>query len=245
MEIKDNNYTYQSVIQMDDEQTSSRKFLANVFLWMFAALAISSLFAWEFASNLDLQAYIIDPVTHGLTGLGLLALFSPLAFVLLMRFGMNRISFPILVVLFLIYASVMGIGLSGILWVYTLNSVLSVFLAATALFGVMAVAGYTTKTDLSGLGSLLFLGVIGMIIASLINMFLLHSASFDYILSFFGVAIFTGLTAYKVQNLKNIGAGIEYGDADGKKLALMGALSLYITFVNLFLYLLRIFGRRR
>ncbi|QKJ31403.1 Bax inhibitor-1/YccA family protein [Mucilaginibacter mali] len=245
MELKDNNYTYQSVIQMDDEKTLSRKFLANVFLWMFAALAISSFFAWEFANNVDLQAYIIDPVTHGLTGLGLLALFSPLAFVLLMRFGLNRISYPVLAIIFIVYASVMGIGLSGLLWAYTLNSVLSVFVAATVLFGVMAVAGYTTSTDLTNFGSLLLLGIIGLIIASLINMLLLHSAQFDYVLSFFGVAIFTGLTAYDVQKLKNIGAGIEQGDATGKKLALMGALSLYLDFVNLFLYLLRIFGRRR
>lgn len=245
MELKDNNYSYQSVIQMDDEKTLSRKFLANVFLWMFAALAISSFFAWEFANNVDLQAYIIDPVTHGLTGLGLLALFSPLAFVLLMRFGLNRISYPVLAVIFIIYASVMGIGLSGLLWAYTLSSVLSVFVAATVLFGVMAVAGYTTSTDLTNFGSLLILGIIGLIVASLINMLLLHSAQFDYVLSFFGVAIFTGLTAYDVQKLKNIGAGIEQGDATGKKLALMGALSLYLDFVNLFLYLLRIFGRRR
>lgn len=245
MEIKEKNYTYQSAIQMDDEQTLSRKFLANVFLWMFAALAISSFFAWEFANNVDLQSYIIDPTTHGLTGLGLLAVFSPLAFILVMRFGLNRISYPILAVIFIVYAAVMGVGLSGILWAYTLNSVLSVFLAATVLFGVMAVAGYTTSTDLTKFGSLLFIGLIGMIIASFVNYFLLHSASFDYVLSFFGVAIFTGLTAYDVQKLKNIGAGIEQGDATGKKLALMGALSLYLDFVNLFLYLLRIFGRRR
>lgn len=245
MEIKDNNYSYQSVIQMDDEKTLSRKFLANVFLWMFAALAISSFFAWEFANNADLQAYIIDPVTHGLTGFGLLALFSPLAFVLIMRFGLNRISYPVLAVIFIVYATVMGIGLSGLLWAYTLSSVLSVFVAATVLFGVMAIAGYTTNTDLTNFGSLLLLGIIGLIVASLINMFLLHSAQFDYVLSFFGVAIFTGLTAYDVQKLKNIGAGIEHGDATGKKLALMGALSLYLDFVNLFLYLLRIFGRRR
>src|SRR5476651_669536 len=114
MEIKDSNYTYQSVIQMDDEQTASRKFMANVFLWMFAALAISSAFAFEFANNELMRNYIIDPVTHGLTGLGLLAMFSPLAFILVISFGFNRISFPVLAVLFIVYASVMGISLSGI-----------------------------------------------------------------------------------------------------------------------------------
>jgi FtsH-binding integral membrane protein len=244
MEIKEKNYSYQSVIQMDDEASSSRKFLANVFLWMFAALAISTFAAYEFANNVDMRAYIVNPVTHSPTGLGVLAMFSPLAFVLLISFGFNRISYPVLGVLFIVYAAVLGISLSGILLIYTATSVLSVFLTATVLFGVMAIAGYTTSTDLTKFGSLLFIALIGLIVASLINFFL-RSAQFDYILSFFGVAIFTGLTAYDVQKLKRIGAGIEYGSAEGKKLALMGALSLYLDFVNLFLFLLRIFGRRR
>ena len=244
MENKTSNYAYQSVIQMDDEQTMSRKFLANVFLWMFAALAISSFLAYEFATNLDMKSLIIDPVTKHRTGLGTIAIFSPLAFVLIISFGINRIAYPILAVLFVAYAAVTGISLSGLLLVYTSTSVLAVFGAASGLFAIMAIAGYTTSTDLTKFGSLLFLGVIGLIVASLINMFL-GSAQFDYILSFFGVAIFTGLTAYDVQKLKRIGAGIEHGSADGKKLALIGALSLYLDFVNLFLYLLRIFGSRR
>ncbi len=244
MEIKNNDYSYQSVIQMDDEQTASRKFLANVFLWMFAALAISSFMAYEFGTDEVLRSYIFDPLTGGLTGLGMVAMFSPLAFVLLISFGFNRIAYPVLAVLFIVYAAVLGISLSVILAIYTAVSVLNVFITATVLFGVMAVAGYTTKTDLTKFGSLLFIALIGLIIASVINMFL-HSEQFSYVMSFFGVAIFTGLTAYDVQKLKRIGEGIEYGDATGKKLALMGALSLYLDFVNLFLFLLRIFGRRK
>lgn len=244
MEIKNNDYAYQSVIQMDDEQTASRKFLANVFLWMFAALAISSLCAYEFATDEGLRSYIVDPVAHRLTGLGIISMFAPLAFVLLISFGFNRIPYPVLAVLFVAYAAILGISFSVILLIYTAASILNVFLTATVLFGIMAVAGYTTKTDLTKFGSLLVIGLIGLITASVINMFL-HSAQFEYIMSFFGVAIFTGLTAYDVQKLKRVGEGIEYGDATGKKLALMGALSLYLDFVNLFLFLLRIFGRRR
>jgi len=244
METKGPDYAYKSVIQLDDAQTTSRKFLANVFLWMFAALALSSLLAWEFGSNEALQSYIYNPATRGLTGLGVLAMFSPLAFVLIISFGINRIAYPILAVLFIAYAAVMGISLSAILMSYQLGSVLGVFAAATVLFGVMAIAGYTTSTDLTGFGSLLMLGVIGLIVASVINMFL-HSDSLQYIMSFFGVAIFTGLTAYDVQKLKRIGEGVEYGDTNSKKLALIGALSLYLDFVNLFLFLLRIFGRRK
>jgi len=238
------NYTYQSVVQMDDEKTSSRKFLANVFLWMFIALGVSSYFAYMFATNLDMQSYVFDPVYHSLTGLGWLAILSPLAFVLLIRFGLNRISYPVLAILFIAYSAVTGISLSGILLAYTATSVLSVFLTASGLFAVMAIAGYTTSTDLTRFGSLLYIALIGLIISLVINYFL-QSAQFDYILSFFGVAIFTGLTAYDVQKLKNIGAGIDQGDASTKKLALIGALSLYLDFVNLFIYLLRIFGRRK
>lgn len=239
-----NNYTYQSVIQLDDEKTASRKFLANVFLWMFVALGISSYFAYEFATNLDMQSYVFDPIQHTLTGLGWLAILSPLAFVLLIRFGLSRLSYPVLAVLFIAYSAVTGISLCGILMAYTATSVLSVFLTASALFAVMAIAGYTTSTDLTRFGSLLYIALIGLIIAMVINWFL-QSAQFDYILSFLGVAIFTGLTAYDVQKLKNIGAGIDQGDASSKKLALIGALSLYLDFVNLFIYLLRIFGRRK
>lgn len=244
MENKTNNYTYQSVIQMDDEKTSSRKFLANVFLWMFLALGISSYFAYEFATNLDMQSYVFNPLTHSLTGLGMLAVFSPLAFVLLISFGLNRLSFPVLAVLFIAYSAVTGISLSGILMAYTASSVLGVFLTAAGLFAIMAIAGYTTSTDLTRFGSLLYIALIGLIVSMVINYFM-HSEQFDYILSFFAVAIFTGLTAYDVQKLKRIGAGIDQGDASSKKLALIGALSLYLDFVNLFIYLLRIFGRRK
>jgi FtsH-binding integral membrane protein len=191
MEIKDNKYTYQSVIQMDDEQSLSRKFMANVFLWMFAALAISSFFAYEFANDEALRAYIFNPTTHSMTGLGVLAMFSPLAFVLLISFGLNRISYPVLSVLFIAYAAVFGVSLSGILLIYTGASVLNVFLTATALFGIMAVAGYTTSTDLTKFGTLMMIGLIGLVVASVINMFL-RSDSLQYILSFIGVAVFTG-----------------------------------------------------
>ncbi|MNY45201.1 Inner membrane protein YbhL [compost metagenome] len=123
------------------------------------------------------------------------------------------------------------------------------FAAAAGIFGIMAVLGYTTDVDLTKFGPILMVGVAGLFIASIINMFI-GSPTFSYVMSFFGVAIFTALTAYDVQKLKRIGAGIEEnGDqmvaADAKKLAIMGALSLYLDFINIFLFLLRIFGSRR
>ncbi|PTQ99580.1 hypothetical protein C8P68_102405 [Mucilaginibacter yixingensis] len=238
------NYTYDSVIQLDSNPSTTRKFMANVFLWMFGALAVSAGLAALFAFNVDMRAYIVNQETHSLTGLGLLAAFSPLAFVLLISFGFNRISYPVLAVLFIAYAAVTGISLSGLLLAFTPGSVLGVFITASVIFGVMAVAGYVTHQDLTKFGSLLIMALIGVIVATVVNMFL-RSEGLDYIISYLGVAIFVGLTAYDVQKLKRIGEGLEYGDANAPKLALMGALSLYLDFVNLFIYLLRIFGRRR
>ena len=235
---------YSNVIQIDDAD-SSRKFLANVFAWMFVALGISAGLAYAFA-NTSLITLLFDNSSGVLqpTGLAYICMFAPLAFVLIMSFGMNKISYAGLSVLFVLYSAVTGISFSFILLAYTASSVLGVFLTASLVFGVMAVAGYTTKTDLTKFGSLMIIGLIGIVIASLINMFL-RSDSLGYIISYIGVAVFVGLTAYDVQKLKRIGAGLEYGDASSKKMALMGGLTLYLDFINLFLFLLRIFGRRR
>jgi len=235
---------YSDVIQIDDAD-SSRKFLANVFTWMFVALGISAGLAYAFA-NTSLITLLFDNSSGVLrpTGLAYICMFAPLAFVMIMSFGMNKISYAGLSVLFVLYSAVTGISFSFILLAYTASSVLGVFLTASLVFGVMAVAGYTTKTDLTKFGSLMIIGLIGIVIASVINMFL-HSDSLGYVISYIGVAVFVGLTAYDVQKLKRIGAGIEYGDASSKKMALMGGLTLYLDFINLFLFLLRIFGRRR
>jgi len=171
-------------------------------------------------------------------------MFSPLAFVLIMSYGVNRISYLGLSLLYVAYAAATGISLSFILLVYTASSVSGVFLTSSVVFGIMAVAGYTTKTDLTKFGSLMMMLLVGIIVASIVNFFL-HSSGLSMLISYIGVAVFVGLTAYDVQKLKRIGAGLEYGDASAKKMALMGGLTLYLDFVNLFLFLLRIFGRRR
>jgi FtsH-binding integral membrane protein len=126
--------------------------------------------------------------------------------------------------------------------IYRLDSIGVVFASTSALFGVMAIAGYTTKTDLTKMGSLLMIGLIGIIIASLINMFM-KSDSMGYIISIISVIIFTGLTAYDVQKIKEL-AQVNDGSSDFKKLGVMGALTLYLDFINLFLSLLRLFGKR-
>ena len=243
MENQNPDYTYDNVIQIEDAD-QSRKFIANVFAWMFVALGISSFAAYAFSSSPALLQLLFDESTRQPTIFFYVAMFSPLAFVLLIRFGLNRISYIGLSLLFIAYSVATGISLSFILLVYTSSSVLGVFLTSSLVFGIMAVAGYTTKTDLTKFGSLMIMGLFGIIIASVINIFL-RSDSLGYIISYVGVAVFVGLTAYDVQKLKRIGAGLEYGDATAKKMALMGGLTLYLDFINLFLMLLRIFGRRR
>ena len=228
-------------------QSITKNFMANVFIWMFAALGISALFALLFSNNLTLLSYLIDFEAGKMAPLGWIVMFAPLGFVLLMSFGYSRLSAPVLTLLFLLYAAINGISFSFILLTYTAGSVIGCFLSAAAMFGVMAILGYTTSKDLTSFGRILMMALIGIIIAMIINFFL-KSGTMDYIISIIGVMIFTGLTAYDVQKLKRIGAGIEYGDVpatETKKLAVMGALSLYLDFINIFLFLLRLFGGRR
>ena len=229
------------------EQTQVRNFMANVFAYMFVALGISALFAYLFATNESMLQYLVDPVKHSLSVLGYLVMFAPLGFVLLMSFGFNRLSAPALLILFIAYSAINGISFSFILLRFTAGTVLTCFLSAAAMFGIMAFMGYITHQDLTKFGRILFMGLIGLIVASVINMFM-SSGTLDYVISFIGVMVFTGLTAYDVQKLKNIGAGLQYAEVpagDVKKLSILGALNLYLDFVNLFLFLLRLFGGRR
>jgi hypothetical protein len=231
--------------------TISSTYIAKVFMWMFAALAISTVFAFLFANNANLMSYLVsfNPITGkgGMTILGYVVMLAPLGFVLLMSFGFQRLSAPALIALFMTYAAINGISFSFILLAYTSSSVFACFASAAAMFGIMAVMGYTTKKDLTSFGRILTMGLIGIVVAMLINMFL-KSDTMGYIISVIGVAVFTGLTAWDVQKLKNIGAGVEYGEiseVDGKKLGVLGALTLYLDFINIFLMLLRLFGSRR
>lgn len=226
----------------------SKKFMATVFMWMFVALGISAVLAIAFATNESLTAMLYQPTLKGLrpTGLGMAVRFAPLAFILVISFGFNRLSSAALTGIFIAFAAVMGMSLSVWLMAFESASVIGCFASSSAMFGIMAVMGYTTDKDLTSFGSILTMGLVGIIIASMINMFL-GSAMMQFIISIIGVAVFTGLTAYDVQKLKRIGAGLEYeGTAgDTRKLAIMGALSLYLDFVNIFLYMLSLFGKRR
>lgn len=247
--MEDNNQYSEYTVLSGEAGTRpmSKTFMANVFLWMFAALAVSTLFAFLFANNASLLGLLINFETGSMTMLGMITMFAPLGFVLLMSFGYNKLSATSMAVVFMLYATVTGISLSFILNYYTSSSVIGCFLSASAMFGVMAVMGYTTKQDLTSFGRILRMGLIGIIIAMIINFFL-GSSQLEYLISIVGVAVFTGLTAYDVQKLKHIGMGIEQegvAAVEAKKMAIYGALNLYLDFINLFLFLLRLFGGRR
>jgi len=240
--METNNINF--VRSQDESASMSKTFVANVFSWMFAALTITSIVAYYFAHSVELLSLLINVEQGGLTILGYVVMFAPLGFVLAMSLGFNKFSYPVILFLFLLYSAVMGASLSFIFLAYTSGSIYGTFAAAAGMFGLMSVVGYTTKTDLTNFGSIMMMALVGIIIASLINMFL-HSSGMDYIISFIGVLVFTGLTAYDVQKLKNIGSGVEYGNATTSKLVIMGALNLYLDFINLFLFLLRLFGDRK
>lgn len=236
-----NNWNY-SVESAYESTTLSKTFISNVFSWMAAALGITSIVAYLFGTTAEYTSYLISE--SGLTTMGYVVMFAPLAFVLIMTFGMNRLSPTALLALFLLYSFVNGMSLSFIFLAYTSASIYQTFGITAAMFGIMAFLGYTTKTDLTKFGSIMIMGLFGIIIASLVNIFM-KSDMMGYIISFIGVLVFTGLTAYDVQKLKRIGAGLEYEGETMSKLTIMGALTLYLDFINLFLMLLRFFGGKR
>jgi FtsH-binding integral membrane protein len=230
------------------EKSISKDYFANVFAYMFLALGISAVVAYIFANNPNLLLPLINLSGGGLSVLGYVVLFAPLGFVLLMNLGFNKLSAPVLLTLYILYSAITGITLSFVLLVYTSGSIFSCFAAASVMFGVMAVMGYRTSQDLTKFGRIMMMGLIGIIVASLINMFMKND-SMDYIISIVGVMVFTGLTAYDVQKIKRIGEGLDANGntiaaADVKKLSIIGGLTLYLDFINLFLMLLRLFGRR-
>jgi FtsH-binding integral membrane protein len=192
---------------------------------------------------MDKLSYLIDFETGSNTILGWVVMLAPLGLVFLMGGLVERMSGTALLLTFIAFATIMGISLSYIFLIYSIGSITNVFFITAGVFGIMAVAGYTTRTDLTKLGSILMIGLIGIVLASLVNMFL-KSDTMSYVVSIISVVVFTGLTAYDVQKLKRMGEVVASGTEAAQKMALMGALSLYLDFINLFLSLLRLFGRR-
>lgn len=217
----------------------SKNFVANVFSWMVLGLLITAATAWFGASSSIYEQIIMS----GGIMRWVIAL-APLGFIIAMNAGLERFSATTLTLLFIAFSAVMGFSLSYIFSMFPPEVITNVFLITAGTFTLMAIAGYTTSVDLSRFGSILFMGLIGIILASLANFFL-QSSGLEYIVSILGVLIFTGLIAYDTQRIKRIAAGIEYsGTTNATKLSILAATSLYLNFINLFLFLLRFFGGR-
>ena len=229
----------------NDQSVSSdvaRDFIRSVYTYMFAALSISGIIAYYVGTNPALIATLFLTET-GVSPLFYVVMFSPIVVVLAMSLGLERMSMKTTLLLFIVYSILMGLSLSFVFLQFSMGSIALTFFAASGAFGIMAVLGYTTKTDLTKFGSLLYMALGGMIIASIINMFM-QSSGMDKMITYIGVFVFTGLVAYKMQMLKEMAYNAEMNEDQRSKMALFGGLSLYITFINLFLTLLRLFGSR-
>jgi uncharacterized protein len=222
-----------------ERETQQVSFVHRVFAWMALGLTITGAVAVVVASATD-QSYW---ETHSGLLIGLVILELVLVFGLI--FAINRISAAVAVTGFFVYSALNGVTLSIIFDVYTSASIAGTFFVTAGMFGSMAALGWITKRDLSGLGPILLMALIGLILASVVNLFVASSGLY-WVTTFAGVLIFAGLTAYDMNKIKRLqAAGADAYSEQGKKTALLGALSLYLDFINLFLFLLRIFGARR
>ncbi|MCY4048384.1 MAG: Bax inhibitor-1/YccA family protein, partial [Hyphomicrobiales bacterium] len=177
-----------------------------------------------------------------LTPMRWVLILSPLAMVLVLSFGINRLAPSTARLLFFVYAAMVGVSLATIFVVYSAESISRVFFITAAAFGGLSLYGYTTKRNLSAFGSFLFMGLIGILIAMVVNWFL-QSSALQFVISVCGVLVFAGLTAYDTQKIKEMYLADDHPDIAGRK-SVMGALALYLDFINLFLFLLHLFGRR-
>jgi len=211
----------------------------RVYAWMCVALAITAATAYYVASS---PAIVNAIFNNSLVLIGLFI--GQLALVIVITSLLNRMSFAMAAVLFLVYAATLGITLSSIFLVYTYTSIFATFLVTSGMFGAMAIYGYFTKADLSAMGSYLLMALIGLIIGGLVNMYF-KNETFQYLISAAGVLIFTLLTAYDVQKIKRMSQEMLGDQETMAKVSILGALILYLDFVNLFLYLLQFMGRRK
>ena len=223
-----------------------RAYMLHIYNLMSSALALTGLSAYA-AANWEPLHNALYTVQNGhmtMSGFGWLVFFAPLVMVLVLSAGINRMSVGAAQATFWGYAVVMGLSLSSIFFAYTGESLVRTFFVTAILFGSMSLWGYTSKKDLTGMGHFLMMGLWGIIIASLVNLFL-HSSGLQFAVSIIGVIVFTGLTAYDTQKIKAMYYQVAGGTEMAAKYAIMGALTLYLDFINLFMLLVRFMGDRR
>lgn len=231
---------YQSYAR-DRQLESSLAFpvlMRKTYLWMTMALVITGLTAFVVATNSAITSFL--NLHHQVIWV---LFFAELALVIGINAAINKISLPVATLMFIAYAALNGVTFSSLFYVYTAGSLAATFLITAGTFGAMSAFGFFTKVDLSSIGKILLMALIGLIIATVVNIFV-ESSALEMILSYVGVLIFVGLTAYDSQKIKHMLEQAPDAGEGAQKIALLGALTLYLDFINLFLYLLRIFGRR-
>ena len=224
-----------------DYDAGLRSYMLSVYNYMASGVLLTGIVALLFAPYA--QDVLLNAAGTGMSGLGWLITLAPLAFVMVLSFGINRLATGTAQALFWAFSVVMGLSMSTIFITYTGTSIAQTFFATAAAFAGLSLWGYTTKRDLSGFGTFLIMGVVGILVAMLINIFL-QSSAMAFAISVIGVLLFAGLTAYDTQRIKSMYAYVAGTDFMGKSV-IMGALSLYLDFVNMFMFLLQLFGGRR
>jgi hypothetical protein len=221
-----------------DTTAVQRAFLTQVYGWMALALALTGIVAVAAASNFEAYSWLLVGNAR------FVLLLVQLGLVLVLSFLINKLSAGVATGLFLVYSAITGFTLSTLFLIYTAESIGMVFFVTAATFALVSAYGYLTRRDLSGWGTMLIVALIGLLLASLVNWFL-QSEALMWILTYAGVVIFVGLIAYRTQMLKKMAIGVSDGGDGQRKAAVIGAFGLYLDFINLFLRLLRILGRRR
>jgi len=239
MNMQFNQYEQGIPVEQSAAVSEVRAFMVKVYNWMAMGLALTGIIAWAIAGSPELLKMIYQ--TQGIF-FGLII--AELALVIAFSWAINRISATVAMLMFLAYAAINGVTISFIFLLYTQESITSTFFICAATFGGMSAFGYFTKRDLSGMGHFMMMGLFGLIIASVVNMFM-NSEMLYWLTTYMGVLIFVGLTAWDTQKIKAFAFSASEGSQEHSKAAIMGALILYLDFINLFLYMLRIFGRRR
>lgn len=212
--------------------------MRKVYVWMSLALVITGFTAYYVASN---ESLLMTIVTNQILFWGLVI--AELVLVIALSAAINKLSLTVATFMFVAYSVINGVTLSFIFIVYAMSSIASAFLITAGTFAAMALFGYFTKTDLTSMGKILMMALVGIIIATIVNIFL-KSSGLEMILNYLGVLVFVGLTAYDSQKIKQMLLQAPDAGEGAQKIALLGALSLYLDFINLFLYILRLFGKR-
>jgi len=228
-----------------EQQASARKFLANVYLYMMGALLITGIIAYRYGTEAFIEQYYLVQTPKGveIAPLFWVVALSPVAVSFALQWLINKASFPIIFGLFILYSILLGFSLSTIFVIYTHSSIFAIFGVAAAVFGVMAILGYTTSADLTKMGAILGMAFTGIFIASMVNLWL-GSSGMSWVISLIGAIIFPGLIAFHMQQLKKYAYDSMLSEDQRRKLELLGGFTLYVLFVNLFLSLLRLFGER-